>query len=253
MVVASVRQPRLQTPLRYLRLFADDLIAGLTWPGIFVLALALAATLAGGFLVGLRGFAVNLLAGVVGLIVAIVAGILFIDRLPDRGRHRAWRQVRHHTLESIEMHAISFAASCAFSLGELLPPELLYSDTAPAAVKAGWVRGLAERIRAGDPETKPDAQVLAAARHDLGQITGSLTQTAISLSSDTTLIYRLTQLGQTANRAVLLLIQENAKDPRVEAPDWSAWRAIANALDAAADVLSHTTTDPEASPGRAAI
>src|SRR5215831_17217264 len=101
MVGASVQRFRPETPLRYLRLFADDLIAGLTWPGIFVLAFILGATLAGGFLVGLRGFAVNLLAGVVGLIVAIVAGILFIDRLPDRGRRRAWLHVRDHTLESL--------------------------------------------------------------------------------------------------------------------------------------------------------
>ena len=238
-----MRPPRLQTPLRYLGLFADDLVAGLTWPGIFVLSLVLAATLAGGFLVGLRGFAVNLLAGVVGLIVAIIAGILFIDRLPDRGRHRAWHQVRQHTLEAVEMHATCFAACCALSLGELVPPELLSSDTTSVAVKAGWVRGLAGRIRASEPENVPDDQVLASARHDLGQITG-LAQIVMSLSSDTALVYRLTKLGQEANRAVLLLIQQKAKDPRVDVPDWSAWRAIANTLDAAADVLDHTA-DPE--------
>jgi len=247
-----MRQPGRDTFLHHVRSFADDLIAGLTWPGIFVLAIVLAATLAGGFLVGLRGFAVNLLAGIVGLIVAIIAGILFIDRLPDRDRHRAWHQVRHHTLESIEMHAMSFAACCALSLGELVPPELLYSDATSAAVKASWVRRLAERIRAIEPENVANEQILAAARHDLGQITGSLTQTVISLSSDAALIYRVTNLGQAANRAVLLLIQESAKDPRVEAPDWSAWRAIANTLDAAADILSHTT-NPEATAGRAAV
>jgi hypothetical protein len=226
--------------VRYLRLFADDLVVGLTWPGIVVLAIFLAATLAGGFLVGLRGFAVNLLAGVVGLIVAIIAGILFIDRLPDRGRHRAWSQIRQHTLESIEMHAISFAACCALSLGEVLPLELLHSDDPSPAVKTGWVLGVAERIRATEPENMPNDMILKAARNDLGQIVGPLTQTVISLSSDTTLIHRLAKLRREANHAVLLLIQEKAKDPRVEAPDRSAWRAIANTLDAAADVLSHT-------------
>ena len=245
MVGAGVRPPRFQTPLRYLRLFADDLVTGLTWPGMIVLAIVLAATLAGGFLVGLRGFAVNLLAGVVGLIVAIIAGILFIDRLPDRGRHRAWEQIRRHTFESIEMHTTAFSACCALALGERIPAELLSSEDATAASKAAWIQGLAGRIRAAAPENAPGDQVLASARHDLGQVTGPLAEAVISRSSDTILVYRLDELRQAANRAVLLLIQERAGDPRVAPPDTNAWSAIASTLDVAADVLRHIT-EPDA-------
>lgn len=169
---------------------------------------------------------------------------------PRPGRHRAWNQIRQHTLETIEAHTIRFAGCCALALGEILPPELLYSDNPSAAVKTAWVLGLAERIRAHEPESLPDERILEAARDDLGQVTGSLTQAVIALSSDTALIYSLTKLGQAANHVILLLLREQAKVPRIDRPDTNAWKAIADTLEAAASVLSYTTDDSPPLPER---
>ena len=235
-----MRKPIPDTLLRHVRSFADDLIAGLSWPGIFVLAIVLAATLAGGFLVGLRGFAVNLLAGVVGLIVAIVAGILFIDRLPDRRRERAWQQLHQHTLEMLELHIASFATCCALATNNNTIPNDLAHDSGSHSRTAAWLQQLASTIRATphlDGATLE--RILATCEHDLAQITGTLTPTVISLSSDTTLIDHLHALTQSANRSLLLLQRQQALNPHRKTPNPPIPHAIAATIDAAAAVLNH--------------
>jgi len=239
------RSDKLETIIGHARPFADELVSGLTWPGIVVLAAVLAASLAGGFLVGLSGFAVNLLAGIVGLVVAVVAGILFIDRLPDRSRDRAWRHVREHTCELLRAHIISFAVSCWLETRLEQPPPggsvLHLRDRTPhqSAHTIEWLKQLAHTVRAGGPlSAGPASRILAAARWDLGQVTDILTPTITALSSDPVLIQRLASLTNAATQAQLaLILAESQERSGLDPQSQTAWQAIADALKAAAGVL----------------
>jgi hypothetical protein len=223
------------TPLRYLWLLADELKAGLTLPGVVVLALLLVAVLVSGFLIDLRGFAVNLLAGFVGLIVAIVGGVVVIDRLPDRRRQRAWQQIRGHTLEMLQTHITSFAGCCALATNEAVPDDLIHYDL---AARSRWLHQLAGHVRrVAYLDRAAHEAIFAAARNDLAEATGPATHVVVSHSSDSALVDLLHALARAANQAQLLLLGQ----PRqlANASSIEVTRVTADTLDAGAAVLGH--------------
>jgi hypothetical protein len=217
-----------------------------------LLGVVLAGSLAGGFLVGPSGFGVNLLAGVVGLVVAIVAGILFLDRLPDRGRERAWRHVRQQTFEVLHGHIIAFAIRCWLDggLGVSLRQELFVplsdDEPQPSSIAIDSLRSLATEIRIVGPRgALPTKQILDAARWDLGQITDVVTPTVISLSSGTVLVERLVKLSRSVSRAQLALYLEDSQArPGSDYAGTIAWQPIAETLEAAAEVFERMTARP---------
>jgi hypothetical protein len=235
---------RVGTPLRYVWLLADELKAGLTLPGVVVLALLLVAVLASGFLIDLRGFAVNLLAGFVGLIVAIVGGVVVIDRLPDRRRQRAWQQIRGHTLEMLQTHVTSFAGSCALATNEAVPEDLIHYDL---AARSRWLHQLAGHIRTvAHLDLAAHEAILAAARNDLAEAIGPATHVVVSHSSDSALVDLLQALARAANQTQLLLLGQ----PRqlAGASGLDVTRATANTLDAGAAVFDHLSRKHEPPP-----
>jgi len=232
---------RVGTPLRYVRSLADELKAGLTLPGVVVLALLLVAVLVSGFLIDLRGFAVNLLAGFVGLIVAIVGGVVVIDRLPDRRRERAWQQIRGHTLEMLQTHITSFAGRCALAANQVVPEDLIHYDL---AARARWLNQLAGRIRTIPHLDRAGHDAIsAAARNDLAEATGPATHVIVSHSSDSTLVDLLQALARAANQAQLLLLPQ----PRqlADASSVDVARVTADTLDAGAAVFGHLSREHE--------
>jgi hypothetical protein len=223
------------------RSLADELKAGLTLPGFVVLALLLVAVLAGGFLFDLRGFAVNLLAGLVGLIVAIVGGVVVIDRLPDRRRQRAWQQIRGHTIEMLQTHITRFAGRCALATNEAVPEDLIHYDL---AARSRWLHQLADRIRTiAHLDRAAHEAISATARNDLAQATGPATHLIVSHSSDSALVELLHALARTANQMQLLLLGP----PRQlgDASSVEVTRVTADTLDAGAAVLGHLSRKHE--------
>jgi hypothetical protein len=176
---------------------------------------------------------------------------LFLDRLPDRRRERAWRHVRQQTFEILHGHIIAFAVRCwrDGKLPSLLLPEFLVplgdADSHSAPVAIASLRRLAEEVRVvGASGQLPCKQILDGARWDLGQVTDILTPAVMSLSSDTVLVERLVRLSRSVSRSQLAIYLEDSRERTGVARSNIAWQPIADTLDAASDVFERMAEQP---------
>lgn len=85
------------------------------------ITVALAAT-AGGFMLDAKGFGGNLLAEIVGILMAAVLAVLIIDRAVERDRARRWDLVSQQTLSTLRFVVLRAGMDVYLSLPAPRPP-----------------------------------------------------------------------------------------------------------------------------------
>lgn len=165
---------------------------------LILLALITAMFILIGFFIDTKGFSGNLLAELAGNGIAILVGLLLIDRFLEYRRQKQWTKVRKLTIRAIAVHLCDIASTLHiyFPIGDHRSiGVILEGRNTPNRATATGFEALLEQLRElrnGISKDKSTSDVAVefyeAVRWDLDQIQTILTPRVIRSSNDQRLI-----------------------------------------------------------------
>lgn len=177
---------------------------------VILLVLIVAISMLIGFVIDVEGFSGNLLAEIAGNGIAILAGLLLIDRLLEYRRERQWVKVRNLTLQAIGAHLCDIASYVYiyFHVREYGSMQvILQGRDSPRSVAMRGFESLLKHLRAGPRGDIGDRSIsdvavefYEAVAWDLDQIQTVLTPRVVQSSGDQNLIDALVEFDDTRRK-----------------------------------------------------